>query len=234
MIGAMTPELALTRRNTEINRFYNDTYFQYVLTHNLWHYDADALQSYSLRREGLSATAVGVLRAWMLRFLHERGHSASFIRGRNVNEDYETILAAYPDFASFVPATPLTRREVILAARLEVNHAILRYERKWSADFYWNFYRDLEGRSQNSPVIGPVALRIASRLLTEVGLTDTALWIFARYLFDNEIKTTADALCVPLSRAGYQRLWRRLTALDARVKGYAEDELLRDAIVEAV
>jgi hypothetical protein len=220
----MTPELALASRNAEIERFYNDTLFQYALTHALWEYDADALYGHNLRQEGRSATAAGVLRAWMLRFLSERGYEQSFPRGRDITHDYQTVLGEYPELATFTPATPLTNREVLLATRIEVNHSIVLYERKWSSDIYRSLYQDDYELSPS--FLGPVTLAVASRLLTEVGLTTTSLWIFARCIFDNEIQTTARGLCgYELSKTEHQRLRRTLLALDDRVRGFTAGKL---------
>lgn len=230
----MTPELALALRNAEIERFYNDEQFQYILAHNLWQYDAESLEGHNLRREVRSATAVGVLRAWMGRFFKESGHSVPFSRGRDINEDYGTTLAVHPAFAVFVPATPLTTREVLLAARMEVNHAILLYERRWSPELGWTVREQYKERPENSPVIGPVALRIASRLLCEVGFTDTVLWIFSRCIFDGETTATGRGLCGIPSHTEYRRLHRKLAALDLVVQEYSNDSLLREAAREAV
>src|SRR4051812_24549223 len=82
-----------------------------------------SLPEREVRSDLATAIKLGVLRAWMYRFLQSKGISpASYFdsQRRNRDDDYVKVKTQYADFDDFEPDTPITSDEVFEATREEV------------------------------------------------------------------------------------------------------------------
>ena len=80
-----------------------------------------------VRADIATAIKLGVLRAWMYRFLRERliDPDTYFSQRRDRDNDYVRVKTEFPAFEDFVPATPITSDEVFEGAREEVRRLFL-------------------------------------------------------------------------------------------------------------
>lgn len=235
----------LTARDAEIARFCTDSAFIHRL-HKEVRLD---LSSPTIREyhdeawKELKAILIsGVLRAWMNRFLDEHIPEFKFPRFRDISADYESILATYPSFATYTPSSPLTDSEVLYAARIEFTHAFTMRARKWYDAISINSvneYRTLADSPEHDPGFGPAVLRVAQYIWQTFGTAAMICWVFARYVFDNEYRTTLRALSPSLeenSAAFHQAqiyLRRALQQLDSAMTACRTDLVLQD-LAEAV
>jgi hypothetical protein len=75
-----------------------------------------------VRADIATSIKLGVIRAWMYRFLREKGIEPAefFPRQRDRDDDYVLLKINYPDFETFHPTTPITSDEVFEGTREEV------------------------------------------------------------------------------------------------------------------
>lgn len=77
-----------------------------------------------VRADIATSIKLGVIRAWMYRFLREQGVQPAefFSKQRNRDSDYVNLKISYPDFEDFHPPTPITSDEVFEATREEIRN----------------------------------------------------------------------------------------------------------------
>lgn len=233
----MLSALALRARDAELERFYFDDAFRqqflWALRLDLWYRPAREVRELA-DTEIKSAIAAGVLRAWMLRFLTEHHPEFHLSRRRNIADDHDRVVTCYPEFLEYIPDTPLDPRDVLRSARQEFAHQFLIPERNAWQRRPLSICGQIPDSRAEPAIFGPAVLRVGSRLLVEYGLTATVTWIFARYIFDDEYRTTIRALWPGLEadpvrfRQLYDTLRRDLTRMDLAVAQMQSDVLLQD------
>lgn len=77
-----------------------------------------------VRADIATSIKLGVIRAWMYRFLREQGVQPAefFSKQRNRDSDYVNLKVSYPDFEDFHPSTPITSDEVFEGTREEIRN----------------------------------------------------------------------------------------------------------------
>jgi hypothetical protein len=81
----------------------------------------------------------------------------------------------------------------------------------------------------DSPAISPIVLSLSMRLLPEFGLTATIYWLYVRYIFPGEYRTTILTLDPSIDperlKATEKHLARTLAYMDERLRALtSEDE----------
>jgi hypothetical protein len=85
---------------------------------------SSTLPEREVRADIATSIKLGVIRAWMYRFLREQGVQPAefFSKQRNRDTDYVNLKVAYPDFEDFRPSTPITSDEVFESTREEIRN----------------------------------------------------------------------------------------------------------------
>jgi hypothetical protein len=179
---------------------------------------SSVLPEREVRADIATAIKLGVLRAWMYRFLQSKGINPTQYfesQRRNRDDDYIKVKTAFADFEDFSPSTPITSDEVFEATREEVYRVFkgpgtdahqsgftggklrdgIARAVEWTdseENFEWSEGPPVGNKAfvlPNDDPFGPVILRVAAHFVTVFGLIPTTYWVFEKMFCPGEYAT---------------------------------------------